>query len=199
MPLKAITDAGVTLLSFVLADIEKITALSTGALRCPQCDGVMKFIPEHKRMGYKVASYFAHRNTQVCLTDFEHHPESPEHLMAKAELARTLPLHYAEYRAAECVVEYRIPEIKRIADVCFIFADGLRVVHEAQLADISLSEIQARTRDYHSQGIEVVWHLGRNVRKHEAWCMEHLGTVGTVEFSYATETTDLSAPPRRAA
>lgn len=71
------------------------------------------------------------------------------HLQVQQNIANQLPPGQAQ-------LEYRFPEIKRIADVAWI---PQRIVFEVQCAPISAEEIDRRNQDYQQLGWDVVWIL----------------------------------------
>lgn len=88
--------------------------------------------------------------------------ESWEHLEAKAfvksQLAQLAPGSLITF---EEVIIIR-PGRRRIADVAIRYPSGLMEVHEAQLAALTLEELQERTDDYAEAGIPAYWWLGGN-------------------------------------
>jgi hypothetical protein len=111
----------------------------------------------------------------------QYHPETQAHLAAKEFFATALPAWKAELRAATCEIEYRIPEARRIADLCFLFPDGRRVAVEIQFSSISQQEIRRRTEAYHRAGMWVWWMLGKDAAQHKPTVYAWYGSVGTVE------------------
>ncbi len=189
MPLKAIyTPTSQRLVS--LWDQEEIvqlrmTARKAGTLHpfiCPLCEQFMKFTGQyHRGDGYEVAAHFAH--LVDCTSNYRYHKESPEHIQAKAHIVAEVPRRFPEVQEAECEVEYRIPEINRVADVAFLYPDGDITIHEAQLSPITIDELMERTNDYRAIGARVVWHLGPKNYKHSQWCKEELGVYSLLSIS----------------
>lgn len=73
-------------------------------------------------------------------------------------------------------LEVILPEIKRRADILVEYPNGMREVHEIQLAGITVEQLRARTRDYKHGGIgSVVWWLGRaaDTNVNWSWCLEN--------------------------
>lgn len=60
------------------------------------------------------------------------------------------------FPTGECELEYRMPEIKRIADVVWF---PHKIVFEIQCSPISAKEVQQRNTDYKKLGWDVVWIL----------------------------------------
>lgn len=152
-----------------------------GQLVCPFCDGAMVTVREAQRLGDWVQAYLRHK--VVCTTTYAHHPESQDHLTAKEWIRAHMAEQYG-YRVASADVEVRMPEINRIADVCFTLTNGDRVVHEAQLAAISIDELEARTNDYQSLGYSIVWHLGKaaDTGANKQWAFRRLGGCEVLTF-----------------
>lgn len=74
------------------------------------------------------------------------------HLHIQYSLQKLLPRN-------ECVLEHRFGSINRIADVAWLTQ---KLIFEIQCSPISAEELQARNRDYLSQGFQVVWLLHDN-------------------------------------
>ena len=77
---------------------------------CPLCGVKMNVVA-----GYKRISHFRHR--VKCSSSYERHPESNEHLMAKAALTKKLRERCLEFADVEVAIEVPIPEVKRQADI----------------------------------------------------------------------------------
>jgi competence CoiA-like predicted nuclease len=152
-----------------------------GNLACPFCDETIVPVREHQRAGAWVQAYLRHKTE--CSTTMAHHPESAEHHAAKRFILENIPAIYG-YPSAEGDCEVRMPEINRIADVCFTMKSGERIVHEAQLASISVDELEARTNDYQSIGCAVVWHFGKaaNTDTNKRWAFRRLGGCEEITF-----------------
>lgn len=152
-----------------------------GVLRCPFCDESLVSVREHVRGGDWVQAYLRHRGE--CSTDLAHHPESPEHLAAKKWIKEHIPELY-QYTLTDSDCEVRMPEIRRIADVCFTLINGDRMVHEAQLAAIGVDELEARTNDYQSLGYSIIWHFGKaaDTDTNKRWALRRLGGCEVLAF-----------------
>lgn len=152
-----------------------------GVLSCPFCDEVLVAVREHMREGDWVKAYLRHKGE--CATTYAHHPESPEHLAAKAWIKQHIPGVY-KYDIANADCEVRMPEINRIADVCFTLKNGDRFVHEAQLAAIGIDDLEARTNDYQSLGYGIIWHLGKaaDTGANRTWAVRRLGGCEILAF-----------------
>lgn len=80
------------------------------------------------------------------------HGKGMVHLKTQLHILNCLP-------EGDGSIEYRFPEINRIADVVWV---SRRIVFEVQCAAISAEEVQARNRDYRSQGWQPIWILHDN-------------------------------------
>jgi len=152
-----------------------------GDLICPFCDEVLVAVREYMREGDWVSAYLRHKGE--CSTTLAHHPESPEHLAAKKWIRENIAAKM-DYAVATSDCEVRMPEISRIADVCFILENGDRMVHEAQLATIGVEELEARTNDYQSLGYGIVWHFGKSADTdtNKRWAFRRLGGCEILSF-----------------
>lgn len=152
-----------------------------GLLACPFCDEVIVPVREHQRSGAWVQGYLRHK--ELCATSYNYHPESAEHHAAKRFILETIPGVY-KYPVFDADCEVRMPEINRIADVCFTLQSGERIVHEAQLAAINIDDLEARTNDYQSIGCAVVWHFGKsaNTDTNKRWAFHRLGGCEEITF-----------------
>lgn len=148
--------------------------------RCPGCKTSM-----HLKAGVFVMAHFAHApGSQDCAQA----GESMEHIHAKIQLAETLAKQ-AEYDGATIHKEFWLPEVQRRADLLVVFPDGLREVHEIQLAAITPNELEQRTHDYEQAGIgSVGWWFGANAgtANNKAWAKQRIGGYGTLEFYEST-------------
>lgn len=156
-----------------------------GVLICPFCEEVIIPVREHQRAGAWVQAYLRHKGE--CSTTYGHHPESAEHHAAKRYILESIPEVY-RYPVAVADCEVRMPEINRIADVCFVLKSGERIVHEAQLAAISIDDLEARTNDYQSIGCAVIWHFGKaaNTDSNKSWAFRRLGGCEVLSFEEQT-------------
>ena len=144
---------------------------------CRFCDG--RVIIKH---GLTKAKHFAH--CQSCTSNFDRHPESAEHNLGKELIAKHVKQSWAHYADVEVAFEYPIPEIKRIADVAMIFPSGWVVVHEIQLANITSEQLQKRTDDYNSAGIDSIWWLGKGADSpaNRKWSIEQYGYSLAIDY-----------------
>lgn len=144
--------------------------LRSGDCICQACEE-----PMIVKAGLIVRSHFAHRST--CISDYQYHPESPDHLALKYLVMQALKENIGEYSDAEIELEVKVPEVNRIADIMATWPMGWRVAHEIQLASITIEKLNDRTEDYHRAGIDVIWWLGKSADTpaNRKWCEDKLG------------------------
>jgi len=113
------------------------------------------------------------------------HPESPEHLKGKELIAHSLKSEIKEYSNAEIEFEYIVKEIKREADIMMIFPNGWLVAHEIQLSYIKIEELEERTKDYLSAGIDVIWWFGKDAHTetNRNWSHKKFGFCYTLNIT----------------
>ncbi len=109
--------------------------------RCPECGLAVRLRGGPHRQPH----YYHLRRTSDC----RQHQKSAEHLQAQLKLLQLLP-------EGECSLERPFPSIGRIADTVWETAN---IVFEVQCSPISKEEVEARTADYRSIGLEIVWIL----------------------------------------
>lgn len=128
------------------------------------------------------AKHFFHKSPCTC--DFERHPESAEHNLAKELIANHVIEFWGEYAKVTLMYEYPLPEIKRIADIGMLFPSGWLVVHEIQLSSITNELLNKRTDDYNSIGADVIWWLGKSAdtRQNREWCIEKYGYSLSIDY-----------------
>lgn len=96
------------------------------------------------RSGFELRSHFYHvRERKKCS-------------LSRKSLAHIETQKAIQARVPDSRLEVPFPEIKRIADV---FWEREKVVFEVQVSFISKEEVEKRTADYASIGIQVVWIL----------------------------------------
>ena len=125
------------------------------------------------------APHFAHKPDLDCWYARECQGETLEHRLAKLSLADHLSEWFAEYTTAEPQIEVPIHEVQRVADVLFLFPTGWGIVHEVQLAGITVDLLEQRTKDYERAGYDVVWWFGDTALTHSVkdWSMKQYGYV----------------------
>ncbi len=106
---------------------------------CQECGGTLRV-----RQGPKRTSHFFHlaHATHRC-----HRQTSIEHHQTQEHVQKIFPGSFKEHPFLS---------IGRIAD---IFIPNLFLVIEIQCSPISTEEVSERTKDYHSQGMKVLWLL----------------------------------------
>ena len=151
--------------------------LQAGDLQCPYCRAQVVVVA-----GMLRTPHFRHKT--VCSSSLESHPESPEHLAAKAALRDLLVSFGEEYTGAIVKLEVAIPEANRVADVLVTFPMGWRIAHEVQLASCTTEELSRRTHDYLQAGVDVIWWLGGRAKTpaNVEWCQGHSEGVYVIEF-----------------
>lgn len=151
--------------------------LSAMTFQCQACKVKMIL-----KAGFIVRAHFAHMPGALC--SYASHPESIEHLQAKEFLALRLKDWFAEYADAEPLLEVPIPEVKRIADIVFRFPGGWSIIHEVQLASITVRELKQRTEDYLRAGFDTFWWLGKtaNTEINRSWCEQTFGFALSIDF-----------------
>ena len=103
--------------------------------------------PKTSQLG---TQYFSHFSNSECQA-FEGGRESPEHLAAKAAVAKA-----ARAAGWTATIEHPAPDRSWIADV-LIEEDGRRIALEVQLASQTDAEFTRRTSRYAQAGIETIW------------------------------------------
>jgi len=144
------------------------------------------------RQGLVFRPHFAH--TKACPIPYAAHPESPEHLAVKAHVSAWLK---DQPGFEEALIELEVPihARKRIADIMVTFPQGHRCAVEIQLAAITPADLEARTKDYLDDGIDVIWTLGKDAARgagNAAWCNQVLGCYLQLGFTHDTPVTELA-------
>lgn len=163
--------------------------LENGLFLCQLC-GQPMFI----RGGGFYIHHFCHK--VLCQSDEYGHreKETPEHLFGKHEIAKML---HEQFDGQSVKIEYEVPlkEIKRVADILVTYPMGWRLAHEIQLSDISKEDIEIRTSDYESIGIDVIWWLGEKIRNEvKNLFVERFGRVFTVKVSRTSQDESIPLP-----
>jgi hypothetical protein len=154
--------------------------LHKNSLQCPFSGDTMFPRRQHVSQGHAVSAHFVRRGERSLLdnryifdseimkrhnTGFTMGGESWEHRLGKM-LARDHALKLLSINPiAKGVYEHRLilPDGRwRIADVAFLYPGGFCTVIEIQLASITPEELEARSHDYESIGIECYWWLGKS-------------------------------------
>jgi competence CoiA-like predicted nuclease len=147
-------------------------------LCCKFCEGKISI-----RQGLIRCNHFYHLNP--CTSDFERHPESIQHNIGKQLIAEHIKQYWQEYASTNIKFEMPLKEIKRIADIAMIFPSGWIVVHEIQLATITTEQLQKRTNDYQSIGIDTFWWLGKGADStaNRNWCIQKFGYSLCIDYA----------------
>ena len=179
------------------------TELRVADMVCPVCGSPMLV-----KAGLINRAHFAHKpGREDCPYAAYSAGETQEHREAKQLIRDHLSDWFAEYGIARPELEVYVPEVmharNRIADVMFTFPGGWRVAHEVQLASITVGDLQDRTEDYESAGIDVFWWFGRDAFGKGAleWSIRRYGfyfKVEMLEGKRAIETVFYPAEARKA-
>jgi competence protein CoiA len=108
---------------------------------CIECGGLVRV-----RRGEQRQDHFFHLQT---VEGCSQQAKTAEHLQVQFYFEGLLG-------STHCSLEQRFPQIQRIADVVWW---PQKIVFEVQCSSISAEEVEARNRDYASQGFQVVWIL----------------------------------------
>ncbi len=154
--------------------------LHKGSLQCPFSGDTMFPRHQHVRKGHSVTAHFVRHGDPSLLDEryifdpeiMQHHDsgsimggESWEHLLGKMIARDNGPALLSINPRAKGVYEHRfmLPDGRwRIADVAFLYPGGFCTVIEIQLANITPEELEARSHDYESIGVECHWWLGKS-------------------------------------
>ena len=156
--------------------------LQAGEYVCQLCSAPMMV-----KAGLIRRAHFAHVSS--CPTDYQAHPESPEHRAAKIYLREQLPKRFTDYKHVTLEYEVPIKEVKRVVDLLATFPKGHRIAHEVQLASITTEELEERTQDYERASVDVVWWLGRsaNTPANRDWCLATFGVIFLIDHQSVLE------------
>jgi competence CoiA-like predicted nuclease len=147
------------------------------------------------RQGLVVRPHFAH--TRACSMPYAAHPESPEHLLGKWHV-RAYLRGQPEFAGTTIELEVPITARQRIADILVTFPQGHRLAVEIQLASITPGELEARSKDYLDDGIDVLWALGKAAAaspSNSQWCRAVLGGYLLLAFTEHHEQLDITLLP----
>lgn len=143
-------------------------------LYCPNCRGIL-----HVRGGpeKRTQIHFAHQKGE-CSWSTE--AETIRHLRGKAVLAEWLRKQFPQ---AHVMLEKRLTEPNRIADIFVTHPDGRQWAIEFQCAPLEFDEWNLRHRAYLKASIRDIWIIGSNRRaKQEAFIEAIIGRSGEVMF-----------------
>ncbi len=137
-------------------------------LYCPNCRGVL-----HLRGGpeKRMQLHFAHQKGE-CAWSTE--AESVRHATGKLVLSSWLRTQFPN---ATVMLEERLPEPNRIADVLLTHADGTRWAIEFQCAPLDVDEWWHRHTAYREAHIRDIWIIGNNRREKQEAFIEAILSV----------------------
>jgi Competence protein CoiA-like family len=154
--------------------------LNKASLQCPFSGDTMFPRRQHARQGHVVNAHFARHGEASLLDDryifdpeimersnhgYAMGGESWEHLLGKMLARDNAPTLLSISSTAKGAYEHRftLPDGRwRIADVAFLYPGGFCTVIEIQLASITPEELEERTHDYESIGVECHWWFGKS-------------------------------------
>ena len=185
MPLKAVCkETNEVVYSFDFED--KLSLISKYPnLKCPLTN-----IDVYVRSRAEYVLHFV-RKTKANIV-MEHHPESVEHYLSKIEVIKSLRQEIeldTRLTGYKVEAEFPLPNIGkhgRIADVAVLSPYNQPVyICECQLSSITEEQLQQRTEDYESAGIDCIWILGKsaNSDKNRKWLYSKFGVAYSLSFS----------------
>lgn len=162
----------------VVAEERYLTQLKdmsqSNLLYCPNCRGIL-----HVRGGpeKRTQIHFAHQKGE-CSWSTE--AETIRHLRGKAVLAEWL---HKQFPQAHVMLEKRLSEPNRIADIFVTYPDGRQWAIEFQCAPLEFDEWNLRHKAYFEADIHDIWIIGSNRHaKQEAFIEAIIGWAGEVMF-----------------
>lgn len=181
MPFKAMNvKTGELIISLDFNSKLELIALHENVI-CIYCKNKM-----HCRERTDFALHFVHNSTSKnCPSGGESwlHLECKRqvYLELKSKLA-SLPKNIQECFKVD--LEVRVEQVNRIIDVALLLKNKPVEAHEIQLSPITVSELEARTKDYSSQGIAAYWYFGGKSFNQETqrWSKSKYGEVRFFEF-----------------
>lgn len=135
-------------------------------LLCPRCQQEVVF-----RQGPRTRAHFAHQKRADRAT--KHQGESSLHMESKLAIVKQLMAKCSLVQMEKICVDG-----KRRADVYLEYQDAAYTI-EIQYAPISEMAVRARENDYGSQGIRVIWLLGRRSRHYHYKNGKHFSNLLT--------------------
>ncbi len=108
--------------------------------------------------------------------------EQTAHWDRKQQLAELLMTWLQSWSQAPAQIERPLEDEAGVADVCFTYPMGWRLVHQMLHTPITTQELTARTHRFHASGADVVWWLGdaANTPANQQWCRSYQGWRGEV-------------------
>jgi len=143
-------------------------------LVCPNCRGIV-----HVRGGSekRIQVHFAHQKGE-CSWSTE--TETIRHLQGKIVLSEWLQKQFPNTRI---MLEKRLPEPNRIADIFVTFEDGRQWAIEFQCASLEIEEWHRRHKAYREAGILDMWILGSNrLEKQESFIEAIISSASELMF-----------------
>ena len=143
-------------------------------LHCPNCRGIV-----HVRGGAEKRTqlHFAHQKGE-CAWSTE--GESVRHMRGKVVLAQWLR---EQFPSAQVMLEERLSEPNRIADIFVVHSNGAHQAIEFQCAPLDIEEWRHRHEAYRRAGILDTWIIGTNRReKQEAFIEAILSAAHEILF-----------------
>lgn len=146
--------------------------LTASRVCCPECR-----LPMILKAGLIKIAHFAHKPGAECSYG---KGETKQHLLGKRMIAEWL-----RETQPGSKVELELPIGNRRADIAQIFPNGWIVVHEIQLASITVESLTERTNDYLREGCDTVWYFGQNTATptNRRWAYEHQAHVLILQFT----------------
>ena len=140
-------------------------------------------IPMFLRRSPRGTFHFFHQRS--CTSDYQHHPETPEHLAGKSFVAKVYLPKLNEYASFNHLFEEPLHAVRRIADIIIKFPMGWWVAHEIQLSSITPEALEERTNDYLNDGVDVIWWLGKSAHTeiNRKWVIYKYGFAPCLYFA----------------
>jgi len=165
-------------------------------LACPFCKQTL-----YIRRSCRNTPHFYHAHS--CTANIKYRPgqkeggESPEHTAIKQYVYERLcrnPRFEKYIDEGRLIIDYEVAikegDVWRIADVAEVSpkTGKLLKAYEIQISPITISELEERTNDYHSLGVDVEWVFVKKAATidNEEWALRKLGKCWTIEIHDVT-------------
>lgn len=146
------------------------------------------------RGGFQLHFVRNFKNKRITI-DYDCHPESVPHLMAKERIYRDVKQMFKsnpdKYQGFEVEVEYPIKlnnqPRKRIADLMILDPKKNPITAiEVQLSRITEQDLEERTNDYERADIDCIWLFGSNNNNPQIrrWSTDKFGIFRRIDFDY---------------